>query len=97
MNNMVDKPFDRDFIYLTEEGAEYLVEKHIRMVGIDYLSIGHYEKGQETHRLLLGGGVWIIEGLFLGGVEPGEYDFVCLPLRLEGADGAPARAILRPG
>ena len=90
-----EKPFDRNFVYLTEEGAAYLVDNQTRMVGIDYLSVGEYEKGAETHRLLLAGGVWIIEGLFLSDVEPGEYDFVCLPLRLQGADGAPARALLR--
>jgi len=91
-----EKPFHRDFVYLSEEAARHLVECRIRTVGIDYLSVGAYEEGGETHRLLLGAGICIIEGLFLGEAEAGEYDLVCLPLLLAGADGAPARALLGP-
>lgn len=57
---------------------------------------GFHEDPAETHRLLLGAGVWILEGIRLRGVEPGEYELLCLPLRIEGADGAPARALIRP-
>jgi arylformamidase len=65
-------------------------------VGVDYLSVGGFKRGgKETHQALLGAGIWIIEGLNLEHVEPGDYQLVCLPLKLEGSDGAPARAILR--
>ncbi len=68
----------------------------MRTVGVDYLSVGGYKKdGHETHTILLGAGIWIIEGLNLSDVKPGRYDLVCLPLRIANADGAPARAALR--
>jgi arylformamidase len=74
-----------------------LVERQVRTVGIDYLSVGGYvHDGIETHQILLGAGIWLIEGLNLYKVKPGTYELVCLPLRIAGADGAPARAILRP-
>jgi arylformamidase len=88
--------FAEDFVYISQDAARYLVECGVRMVGVDYLSVGGYRQdGPETHHALLGGGVWIIEGLNLSAVEPGTYDLVCLPLRLMGAEGSPARAILR--
>jgi arylformamidase len=88
--------FDEDFVYISQDGARYLAECGVRMVGVDYLSVGGFrEDGRETHEALLGAGIWIIEGLNLKGVEPGSYDLVCLPLRLIGAEGSPARAILR--
>jgi arylformamidase len=88
--------FRKRFTAVTPDGARHLVQHRVRTVGIDYLSIGPYgESGNETHRILLGAGVWIIEGLNLQTVEPGEYEMVCLPLRIEGGDGAPARALLR--
>jgi arylformamidase len=77
-------------VELGQEGAHEVVRRGIRLVGIDYLSIG----GNETHRTLLAAGVVPLESLDLRGVEPGAYRLVCLPLRLAGADGAPARAIL---
>jgi arylformamidase len=88
--------FDENFVFISQDAARYLAEVGVRMVGVDYLSVGGYRQdGPETHEALLGAGIWIIEGLQLGGVEPGEYELVCLPLRLIGAEGAPARAILR--
>jgi arylformamidase len=83
--------FSRDFIRLTGSGARFLVEKGVRLVGIDYLSIGD----GEAHRELLTAGVIALEGLDLREVDPGDYELICLPLSLEGSDGAPARAILR--
>jgi arylformamidase len=83
--------FVSDFVSLAEDAAEYLVELNTLAIGIDYLSIG----SPDVHRTLLGAGVVIIEGLNLSAVDPGEYEFICLPLRI-GADGAPARALLRP-
>jgi arylformamidase len=82
--------FTRDFIRLTADGARLLIGRGVRLVAIDYLSIGD----QDAHRVLLGSGVIALEGLDLRQVEPGPYQLVCLPLRLVGSDGAPARVIL---
>jgi len=88
--------FDRDFISLRADAAAWLARKRVRFVGIDYLSVGGYEKdGVETHRHLLGAGIWIVEGLDLRAFEPGRYEMICLPLKLAGADGAPCRVLLR--
>ena len=88
--------FAKDFIYIPADTAKYLAERRVRTVGVDYLSVGgFYHDGPETHKALLAGGIWIIEGLDLGAIEPGEYDLICLPLKLVGSDGAPARAVLR--
>ena len=90
-----DPEFHRDYTYLAPDAAEYLVEKGVDLVGVDYLSIEQFHSGHHrTHRTLLERNVVIVEGLRLGGIMPGVYDFICLPLRLEGLDGAPARAIL---
>jgi arylformamidase len=82
--------FTPDFIRLTGSGARYLIARGVRLIGIDYLSIGD----AEAHRELLGAGVVALEGLDLRVADPGTYQLVCLPLRLEGSDGAPSRAIL---
>jgi arylformamidase len=88
--------FDEDFVYISQEAARYLAQCRIRTVGVDYLSVGGFKRdGLETHQALLGAGIWIIEGLNLAKVKPGKYELVCLPLKMLGADGAPARAILR--
>jgi arylformamidase len=88
--------FQSDYVYIPPDTARYLADAKVRAVGIDYLSVGHGEGGgAETHRILLEAGVWIIEGLNLEQVTAGEYELVCLPLRIVGADGAPARAILQ--
>lgn len=83
--------FTRDFVRLDGSGARYLIERGVRLVGIDYLSIGD----AEAHRELLSHGVVPLEGLDLGRVEPGRYELLCLPLAIVGSDGAPARAVLR--
>jgi arylformamidase len=82
--------FSRDFVRLTGGGARFLIDRGVELVGIDYLSIGD----ADAHRELLGAGVTALEGLDLRDIDPGRYDLVCLPLRVEGSDGAPARAIL---
>src|SRR5438477_6325052 len=88
--------FQENYIYIPPDTAEYLAGIRVQLVGVDYLSVGGFYFGNpETHRSLLGAGIWIVEGLNLENVEPGEYELVCLPLKLVGADGAPARAILR--
>jgi arylformamidase len=88
--------FQEQFVHIPEATAQYLAERGVQTVGVDYLSVGGYETDSaETHRALLGAGIWVIEGLNLEHVEPGDYELVCLPLKLVGSDGAPARAVLR--
>lgn len=89
------KEFAPDYTYLAPDGAEYLVDKGVELVGIDYLSIEQFHSGHHrTHRTLLAKSVVILEGLDLSAPAPGEYQLICLPLRIEGCDGAPARAVL---
>ncbi len=88
--------FDPEYSYLAPDGAEYLVDRGVQLVGCDYLSIEEFHSGHHrTHRTLLGRGVVIVEGLDLSEPPPGEYELICLPLLLMGLDGAPARAVLR--
>jgi arylformamidase len=88
--------FEEEFVFIARDAARYLAECGVLCVGVDYLSVGGFrEDGPETHHALLDAGIWIVEGLNLRAIEPGEYELACLPLRLIGAEGAPARAILR--
>jgi arylformamidase len=88
--------FDRSYVGLDLGAARALAAAGVRCVCIDYLSIaGFDEDGPAVHRALLGAGVWILEGLDLAAIEPGDWDLVCLPLRIAAGDGAPARAMLR--
>ena len=92
---MLEPKFLPDYTFLAPDGADYLVSLGIDLVGVDYLSIEQFHSGHHrTHRALLGNDVVIVEGLQLSEPEPGEYEIICLPLRLEGLDGSPARAIL---
>jgi arylformamidase len=86
--------FNEDFVAVTEDGAEWLVERGIRLVGVDYLSVAPYGHSVPTHTVLLQAGVVVVEGLDLSAVPRGFYDLYCLPLKLLGSDGAPARAVL---
>lgn len=88
------RSFHTDFVGIDEDGANYLVEMGLRLVGIDYLSISPYHMSRPTHEALLKARVVIIESLDLTGVEPGGYNLTCLPLKLGGVEGAPARVIL---
>jgi arylformamidase len=89
--------FIEDFVFISRDAAALLAECRVRTVGVDYLSVGGYrEDGEETHHALLRAGIWLIEGLNLSPVRAGTYELVCLPLRIAGGDGAPARAVLRP-
>ncbi len=89
------KEFVQDYAYLAPDGAQYLVDNGVELVGIDYLSIEQFHSGHhKTHRTLLARSVVILEGLDLSVPAPGEYQLICLPLRIEGCDGAPARAVL---
>ena len=89
--------FDKDFVYISKEAAQYIVDCGVQTVGIDYLSVGgFYKDGIETHHILLGAEVWIIEGIDLSKIKPGEYDLICLPIKFQNGDGAPSRCLIRP-
>lgn len=88
--------FFKNYVAVSSEAARYLASRDLRAVGIDGPSVGSFERGAETHRILLGAGIWIVEWLDLRRTPAGSYDLICLPLRIVGGDGAPARAILRP-
>ena len=89
--NMV---FQENFVAPDGEAAKYLVDLGVEVIGVDYLSVAPFTDPEPTHKTLLEAGVLIIEGLDLSGVEPGEYTLLCLPLKISGADGAPARVLL---
>ena len=86
---------EQGYACISIEGARWIVERGIRLVGVDFLSVEQRgAEGHPVHHLLLVNSVVIVEGLDLGEVEPGEYELVCLPLRILGGDGGPARAVL---
>jgi arylformamidase len=89
-----DMAFDTSFVGISADGAAWLVRRGIKLIGIDYLSVAPYKQSVPTHRTLLEAGIVILEGADLSAVEPGQYQLFCLPLKLVGSDGAPARAIL---
>lgn len=86
--------FQNDYVAIPEDGAKWLVSHGFRLVGIDSLSIAPFKNGEATHRALLSAGIVIVEGLNLNGISPGVYEMICLPLKVVGIDGAPARVIL---
>ncbi len=90
-----DNEFKKDFVALTIDGAEWIVNHDIQLVGIDYLSIQQFGESMETHNIMLRKDIIIVEGLDLTGVEEGVYELICLPLRIVGSEGSPARAVLR--
>lgn len=88
--------FLRDFVFLAEAGAEFLAEQRLLLVGTDAPSVDAYRsKSLRCHRILNGKGIAILEGARLAHVPPGDYELICLPLRLSGLDGSPVRAVLR--
>lgn len=90
-----ESEFNKKFVYLTRDGAEYLVEAGIKTVGIDYLSIEEYESSDSSvHKILLSNNIVIIEGLKLNGIKQGKYEIAALPLKIKGCDGSPARVVL---
>lgn len=90
-------PFVMEYIYIAADAAEYLAERRVALVGIDGMSVGgFYNDMVECHLALLNGGIWIVENLDLRAVKPGRYELMCLPMKLVGCDGAPARVLLRP-
>jgi arylformamidase len=89
--------FVADYVYIARDAALLLADLEVRLIGVDYLSVGgSKEDPADTHQILLGAGIWLLEGLNLSGVSAGNYDLVCLPLKLVQTDGSPVRAVLRP-
>lgn len=89
-----ESDFQKDFVAIDASGAAWLARKKVQLVGVDYLSVAPFGDTREPHRILLEKGVVIVEGLDLSEVSQGRYTLYCLPLKLVGSDGAPARAIL---
>ncbi|MCG3162467.1 MAG: Kynurenine formamidase [Acidobacteria bacterium] len=88
--------FQKDFVYLETDAAEALVARGVKLVGIDYLSIEKFGFDKPTtHWTLLGNNVFIVEGLDLNEIAPGDYELICLPLKIKDGDGGPARVVLR--
>mgnify|MGYP003584304045 CR=1 FL=1 len=90
-----DREFHPDFVALTADAARWIVGRGIQLIGVDYLSAQRFQDGPETHIVLLQAGVVIVEGLNLSQVVSGDYELICLPLKLAGAEGSPVRAILK--
>lgn len=86
--------FDRNFVAVAADGAEALLELGVKLVGVDYLSVAPFNNSRLPHEILLGEKVILLEGIVLDEVEPGLYTLCCLPIKLVGSDGAPARTIL---
>lgn len=92
-----NKAFMKKFVHLSTEAATFLAGKGVQTIGIDYLSIGGYDSNViEVHNTILKAGIWVIEGLNLSKIDPGNHELICLPIKISGADGAPSRALLRP-
>lgn len=87
--------FQTDFVALSTDASEYLVDSGIKLVGVDYLSVAPFNDPVPTHQILLSAGIVVVEGLDLSAIQPGDYEFYCLPMKIGGSDGAPARAILK--
>lgn len=96
-NLLADPKFHTDFTYIAPDAAKMLADAGVRLVGIDYLSAEKYgAKTPQTHLILLGRGIPIVEGLDLHEAKAGDYDLICLPIKLEGREAAPARVVVRP-
>lgn len=89
-----ETPFREDYVALTADAAQWVVDRGLELVGIDYLSIQRFRDPPDTHQILLGAGTVILEGLDLGDVRAGPWTLMCLPLRLVNTEAAPARALL---
>jgi arylformamidase len=88
--------FQKDFVYLETDAAEVLVSRGVKLVGIDYLSVEKFDFDKPTtHWTLLGNDVYIVEGLDLSAIAPGDYELICLPMKIKDGDGGPARVVLR--
>ncbi len=95
-SKLLQKQFTQDYVHLTEDGADFLVEREVVLVGIDYLSIEQYgNKGAPVHRKLLGAGIVVVEAVNLIDIPQGPCELFCLPLNIRHGDGAPARVVIR--
>ena len=93
---LLESSFYQQYVSLSEDGARFLIECGVCLVGIDALSIEHHENpGAPVHRMLLEAGILVVEGVYLNDIPPGRYEIFCLPLKIKDGDGAPARVILR--
>ena len=93
----LQQPFDKDYHAIGPAAAAYIAKKKLRLIGVDYLSVGPFFEGNpQTHRALLGAEVCVIEGVDLRKIEEGDYEMICLPLKIVGSDGSPIRILLRP-
>ncbi len=90
-----DNEFKTEFVAIAPDAATWLVNRNIKLVGVDYLSVAPFSDPQPTHQILLRAGIVIVEGLNLASIAVGQYTLYCLPLKFEGIDGAPARVILK--
>jgi arylformamidase len=91
-----ESTFNRDYVHISYDAAEFLVERRLRLVGIDSPSVDAFDSSDfPSHRTLLRNEIVILEGVRLQHVQPGDYELICLPLKIAGADGSPVRAILR--
>ena len=90
------QPFDEQYVAIDATAAAWLADRKTDLVGIDYLSIQKYHDAIDTHQILLNANIVILEGLDLHHVSPGQYKLLCLPLKIGGVEGAPARAVLKP-
>ena len=93
--------FVNDFVFITRDAAQFLVDAGVILVGVDYLSVGSPLDPEktlrpDTHQILLGAGLWLIEGMNLTEVKTGNYNLICLPLKLVDTEGSPVRVILQP-
>lgn len=89
-----DTEFHTDYVAVAEDAADWLVQRQIKLVGVDYLSVAPWKESHPTHEALLRANVVVVEGLNLSAISPGNYRLICLPIKLVGSDGAPARAVL---
>jgi arylformamidase len=93
---MKSPTFHRDFAYIAPDAAQLLADAGVKLVGVDYISAEQFgSSAPKTHRILLGKGIPIVEGLALENIRPGDYDMIVLPMKVAGHEGAPARAVLR--
>lgn len=93
----LQEPFDRNYHAVLPEAAQYIADKKLLMIGVDYISVGPFHEGNpQTHRALMSAGVWIIESVDLRNVTEGDYEMICVPLKLAGSDATPIRVLLKP-
>ena len=94
--NWLQEPFNKDYHAIGPEAAHWIGKKKLQLIGVDYLSVGPFHSGNpQTHRALMGARVWIIEGVDLRRIEEGDYEMICLPLRIAGGDASPIRILIR--